>query len=93
MVNVAHFGAVRFAVRLAVLNDKRITSPILARYGSRSNTNGSVRFALLTVRLKNGSLTVAIAVKNGTVKKTVNGTDTVRYGHGDKFGRTIVIFF
>ena len=57
------------------------------RYGSRSNTkmqtvktNGSVRFALLTVRLKNGTVTVAIAVKNGTVKKTENGTDTVRYG-------------
>ena len=44
--------------------------------------NGSVRFALLTVRLKNGTVTVALAVKNGTVKKTENGTDTVRYGHG-----------
>ena len=42
--------------------------------------NGSVRFALPTVRLKNGTVTVAIAVKNGTVKKTENGTDTVRYG-------------
>ena len=41
---------------------------------------GSVRFALLTVRQKNGTVTVAIAVKNGTVKKTENGTDTVRYG-------------
>ena len=59
------------------------------RYGSRSNTNGSVRFALLTVRLKNGTVTVAIAVKNGTVKK--NGK---RYGHGsgDKFGPPIVFF-
>jgi hypothetical protein len=51
------------------------------RYGSRSNTkkrtvtiNGSVRFALLTVSLKNGTVTVALAVKNGTVKKTENGT-------------------
>ena len=43
---------------------------------------------LPTIRLKNGTVTVAIAVKNGTVKKTENGTDTVRYG--DKFGRTIV---
>ena len=52
--------------------------------------NGSVRFALLTVRLKNGTVTVALAVKNGTVKKTEIGA--VRYGHGsgDKFGRTIV---
>ena len=46
------------------------------RYGSRSNTKkrtvkikGSVRLALLTVRQK-----------NGTVKKTENGTDTVGYG-------------
>ena len=63
----------------------------MVRYGSRSNTkmqtvktNGSVRFALLTVRLKNGTVTVAIAVKNGTVKKNGkqygHGTDTVRYG-------------
>ena len=48
---------------------------------------GSVRFALPTVRLKNGTVTVALAVKNGTVKKTENGTvryghGTVRYGHG-----------
>ena len=76
-------------MRFAVLNTKGLTLPILVRYGSRSNTNGSVRFALLTVRLKNGTVTVAIAVKNGTVKKTENGTgtvrygtDTVRYGHG-----------
>ena len=61
--------------------------PLLVRCGSRSKTkkltvemNGSVRFALLTVRLKNGTVTVALAVKNGTVKKTENGT--VRYGHG-----------
>jgi hypothetical protein len=59
----------------------------LVRYGSRSNTkkrtvkiNGSVRFALPTVRLKNDTVTVALAVKNGTVKKTENGTGTVRYG-------------
>ena len=65
------FGTVRIAVRLAFLNSKRITVPILVRYGSRSNTkkqtvtiNGSVRFALPT-----GTVTVAIAVKNGTVKK------------------------
>ena len=59
------------------------------RYGSRSKTKkrtvkikGSVSFALLTVRLK-----------NGTVKKTENGTDTERYGHGsgDKFGPPIVL--
>ena len=56
------------------------------RYGSRSNIKmrtvkieGSVRFALPTVRLKNGTVTVALAVKNGTVKKTENGTNTVRY--------------
>ena len=43
--------------------------------------NGSVRFALLTVRLKNGTVTVkngTVTVKNGTEKKTENGTDTVR---------------
>ena len=80
-------GTVRIAVRFAVLNNKRIMVSILVRYGSRSNTktrtvkiNGSVRFALPTVSLKNGTVTVAIAVKNGTVKKTENGTDTVRYG-------------
>ncbi len=90
------FGAVRIAVRFAVLNNKRITVSILVRYGSRSNTktrtvtiNGSVRFALLTVSLKNGTVTVAVAVKNGTVKK--NGKrygkqNGKRYGHGGKFG-------
>ena len=97
------FGAVRIALRFAVLNSKRITVLILVRYGSRSNTkmrtvkvNGSVRFSLLTIGQKNGTVTVALAVKNGTVKKTENGTDTVRYGNGtvpsgdgDKFGRTI----
>ena len=41
---------------------------------------------------KNGTVTVALAVKNGTVKKTENGADTVRYGHGDKFGPPIVLF-
>ena len=89
---------VRYAARtVTVLNNKRITVSILVRYGSRSNTkmrtvtiNGSVRFALLTVGLKNGTVTVALAVINGTAKKTENGTDTVRYGNGDKFGRTIV---
>ena len=77
-------------MRFAVLNNKRITVPTLVRYGSRSNTkmqtvktNGSVRFALLTVRLKNGTVTVAIAVKNGTVKKTENGTDTVAVTNSD----------
>ena len=51
------------------------------RYGSLSNTkkqtvkiNGSVRFALLTVILKNVTVTVEIAVKNGMVNKTENGT-------------------
>jgi hypothetical protein len=44
--------------------------------------NGSVRFALQTVSLKNGTVTVAIAVKNCTVKKTENGTVRTRYGHG-----------
>ena len=62
------------------------------RYGSRSNTKkrsvkiiGSVRFALRTVRLKNGTVTVAIAVKNGH--------GAVRYGHGsaDKFGNTVCL--
>ncbi len=42
---------------------------------------------------KNCTVTVALAVKNGTVKKTENGTDKVRYGNGDKFGRTIVFVF
>ena len=72
------FGAVRIAVRFAVLNNKRITVPTLVRYGSRSNTkmqtvktNGSVRFALLTVRLKNGTDT--IRTRYG------HGTDKVRY--------------
>ena len=58
------------AVRIAVLKHKRITVPHLVRCGSRSNIkmrtvkiNGSVRFALTTVRLKNGMVTVAIAVK------------------------------
>ena len=53
----------------------------MVRYGSWSNTkkrtvkiNGSVRFTLLTVSLKNGTVTVAIAVK-----KTENGPDTVGY--------------
>ena len=52
------------------------------RYGSRSNTKkrmikiiGSVRFTLLTVRLKRGTVTVALAVKRGTVKKSENSTD------------------
>ena len=64
------------------------------RYGSRSNTKkrtvkikGSVRFALLTVRLKNGTVTVALAVINAVKKikcgkKMENGTDTVLYGTG-----------
>ena len=78
-----------------VIINKRITVPDLVRYGSRSitkkravKTKGSVRFTpLLTVRIKNGTLTGAIAVKNVTVKK--NGK---RYGQGsgDKSGRTIV---
>ena len=38
-------------------------------------------FALLTVRLING--TVTVAVKNGTVKKTENGTDTVAVTNSD----------
>ena len=59
------------------------------RYGSWSNTkkrtvtiNGLVRFALPTVRLKNGTVTIALVVKNDTVKKTENGTDTVRTRYG-----------
>ena len=36
---------------------------------------GSVRFTLLTVRLKKGTVTVALAVKKGTVKKSENSTD------------------
>ena len=50
-----------------VINNKRITVPDLARYGSLSNTKnravtikGSVRFTLL---LKNCTVTVALAVK------------------------------
>ena len=82
-----------------VPNNKRITVPDFECHGSRSNTKnrtvtikGSVHFTLLTVRTKNGTVTLVIAVKNGTVKKTENGTDTVRYGqaNGVKFGRTNV---
>ena len=80
-MTVHHFGAVRFVV----LNTKRLTLPILVRYGSRTNTKkqtvkikGSVRFTLPTVGRKNGTVTVAISVKNGTVKITENGV--VRYG-------------
>ena len=43
-------------------------------------TKGSILFTILIVRLKNGTVTFAIAVKKGTVNKTENGTDTVRYG-------------
>ena len=50
-VNVAHFGAVRFAVRLAVLNNNRITVPILVRYGSRSNNK------MRTVKINGFALT------------------------------------
>ena len=64
--------------------------PLLVRCGSRSKTKkrtieikGSVRFALLTVSLKNGTVTVALAVKNGTVKKTENDTDTVAETNSD----------
>ena len=39
--------------------------------------NGSVRFALLTVRIKNGTVTVAVKKRYGAVRY---GTDTVRYG-------------
>ena len=49
----------------------------------------TILFALLIVRLKNSSVTVAIEVKNGTIKKTEN--DPVWYGHGDKFRRTFVL--
>ena len=73
----------------AVLNNKRITVPILVRYGSRSNTKkrtvtikGSVRFTLQTVRIKNDTVTVALAAKNGTAKKTENGKDKVRTRYG-----------
>ena len=72
-----YLGAVRAAYRtVQIYNVYLYTVP---NFGSWSNTkmrtvkiNGSVRFALLTVRLKNG--TVTVAVKNGTVKKTENGT-------------------
>ncbi len=50
------------------------------RFAVKNEMNGSVRFALLTVRLINGTVTVALAVKNGTVKKTENGTVRTRYG-------------
>ena len=84
-------------VLFAVLNNKRLTVPILVRYGSRSNTKkrtvkikGWVRFALLTMGQKNGKVTVALVVKNGTLKIMENGT--VRYGHssGDKFNLSAV---
>ena len=61
-------------VRFAVLKYERLTVSILVRCGSLSNTKkqiikikGSVRFTLLTVRLKNGTVTVALSLKNGTV--------------------------
>ena len=43
---------------------------------------GSVGFALLTVRLKNGTVTVALAVKKRYGKKNGKryGTDTLPYG-------------
>ena len=74
------FGAVGFTV----LNTKALTLPIFGltlpcvRSCSRSNTK-----KLLTVRQKNSTVTVALAVKNGTLKKwkTVRTRyDTVRYG-------------
>ncbi len=83
-------GAVRFAVPQH--NWYGVQINVVNLYGtvrsasnsSRSNTkmrtvkiNGSVRFALPTVRLKNGTVTVAIVEKTVTVKKTENGTDTV----------------
>ncbi len=90
------YRTVRGAVWIAVLNNKRITVYILVWYGSRSNTkmrtvtiNGSVRFALLTVNLKNGTVTVALAVKKGTVKKR----KTVRTRYGSKFGPPTVFFW
>ena len=71
--------------RIAVLKHKRILVLFLVRYGSRSNTKNwtviikvSVRFTLLTIILKNGTVTVAITVKNGTVKKTENGTVQIK---------------
>ena len=77
MGNCSNFGAIRFAV----LKHKWVTVPNLVRYGSRSNTvpfwsnnikrnfkiKGSLRFTLLTVRLKNVTVTVVLAVKNVTV--------------------------
>ena len=90
---ITPFGEVRFAV----LNTKRLTVPILVRYGSRSNTKkrtatikGSVRFTLQTVRQKNGTVTVALVVKNRYCKKTENGTVRYEHGSGDKFGPPIV---
>ena len=57
-----------------VINTKQITVGILARYGSRSNTkmrtvkiNGSLRFTLLTVRPKNGTVTVRYGTDTGAV--------------------------
>ena len=62
----------------------------MVRYGSRLNTKkrtikikGSVRFALLTIGQKKCTVTVALAVKYGTVKKTENGTDTVAVTNSD----------
>ena len=68
------YATVRVAVLFAVLKYKRVTFSIFVRCGARSNTikrnvkiNGSVRFTLLTVRLKHKTLTFALAVKKVTV--------------------------
>ena len=77
----------------------------MVRHGSRSNTKnrtvtikGSVRFALLIVRLKNGTVTVALAVKKTENDTARYGTDPVWYGterngngSGDKFGPSTVL--
>ena len=71
-------------VQSAVLNTKRLKVPILERYGSRSKTEKRTvkikSYTLLTVRQFKGTVTVALAAKNGTVKNTENGA--VLYGHG-----------
>ena len=52
-----------------------LTVPFFTASAVRSKLKGSERFALLTIGQQNGTVTVALAVKNGTVKKTENGSD------------------
>ena len=62
----------------------------MERYGSRSNTEKRTvkikSYTLLTVRQFKGTVTVALAVKNGTVKNTENGAVLYGHGSGETFG-------